>query len=97
MMEANLKAMIAMGREAGSRVVLLGMKIPPNYGRAYTQAFENVFTQLGKSGQVTLVPFFLEGIGGRTELMQADGIHPNARAQARLLENAWPAVKKALR
>lgn len=96
-MAANLKQMIAEVRRSRARVILLGMKIPPNYGRAYTQAFEQVFSQINKQEKVPLLPFFLEGIGGKPDLMQSDGIHPAAKAQQRLLDNAWPLISAAVK
>lgn len=88
--------MIERSRQAGAKVVLLGMRLPPNYGVRYTRAFANVYEQLAADKKVPLVPFFLEGVGGVPELMQADGIHPAQGAQQRLLENAWPAIKPLL-
>lgn len=92
----NLAAMIDQSRQAGAKVLLLGMQLPPNYGVRYTTAFAEVYKELAKDKEVALVPFFLEGVGGVPELMQADGIHPAQRAQQRLLENAWPALKPLL-
>ncbi|AQW69070.1 MULTISPECIES: arylesterase [Pseudomonas] len=92
----NLAAMIDQSRQAGAKVLLLGMQLPPNYGVRYTTAFAEVYKGLAKDKQVALVPFFLEGVGGVPELMQADGIHPAQGAQQRLLENAWPALKPLL-
>ncbi|MEB8057824.1 arylesterase [Pseudomonas fulva] len=92
----NLAAMIDQSRQAGAKVLLLGMQLPPNYGVRYTTAFAEVYKELAKDKQVALVPFFLEGVGGIPELMQADGIHPAQGAQQRLLENAWPALKPLL-
>ncbi|KTS99635.1 arylesterase [Pseudomonas parafulva] len=92
----NLAAMIDQSRQAGAKVLLLGMQLPPNYGVRYTTAFAEVYKELAKDKQVALVPFFLEGVGGVPELMQADGIHPAQGAQQRLLENAWPALQPLL-
>ncbi|MBF8658137.1 arylesterase [Pseudomonas putida] len=92
----NLAAMIDQSRQAGAKVLLLGMQLPPNYGVRYTSAFAEVYKELAKDKEVALVPFFLEGVGGVPELMQADGIHPAQGAQQRLLENAWPALKPLL-
>lgn len=95
-MAANLTQMIRDSRAAGATVVLLGMKIPPNYGAGYTRSFEKVFVAVSQAEKVDLLPFFLEGVGGVDSLMQADGIHPTAKAQPRLLDNAWPLIRKAL-
>ena len=79
-MQQNLTAMVEQSRAAGADVILLGMRIPPNYGVRYTQAFEQ--------------PFLLEGLADRGELMQADGIHPNAQGQPGILDNAWPVIRE---
>lgn len=88
--------MIEQSHKAGAKVLLLGMRLPPNYGVRYTEAFAQVYQQLAADKHVALVPFFLDGVGGVPELMQADGIHPAQGAQQRLLENAWPALKPLL-
>jgi acyl-CoA thioesterase-1 len=88
--------MIDSARASGARVLLLGMQLPPNYGARYTKAFADVYSNLAEEKKVPLVPFFLEGVGGRPELMQADGIHPAAGAQSQLLENVWPTLKPLL-
>lgn len=97
LMEKNLRQMIADSRKTGAAVILLGMKIPPNYGKAYTQAFEKVFVRVSDDANVPLQPFFLDGVGGNPFLMQRDGIHPTAKAQPRLLDNAWPLISKTLK
>lgn len=95
-LQQNLATMIADSRNQGAQVLLLGMLLPPNYGARYTEAFADVYRDLAASEGVPLVPFFLEGVGGNPQLMQADGIHPNAKAQAVLMENAWSALKPLL-
>lgn len=95
-LQQNLASMIDQAREAGAKVVLLGMRLPPNYGVRYTSAFAQVYERLSTEKQVALVPFFLDGVGGVPQMMQADGIHPTVGAQPRLLENAWPAIKPLL-
>lgn len=95
-LQQNLASMIDRSREAGAKVLLLGMRLPPNYGKRYTEAFAQVYATLGQEKNVPLVPFFLEGVGGVPALMQADGIHPGPKAQAQLLENAWPSIKPLL-
>lgn len=97
LMEKNLRQMVGDARKSGAEVILLGMKIPPNYGKAYTQAFEAVFAKVSKDMNAPLLPFFLDGVGGNPLLMQRDGVHPTARAQPRLLDNAWPLIKAALK
>lgn len=89
-MQQNLSQMIELGQAAGADVLLLGMRIPPNYGPRYTQGFEQVFVDLAAQYRVPLMPFFLEAVAGDPALMQDDGIHPRAEAQSQLLENAWP-------
>ena len=83
-------------QQAGAKVLLLGMQLPPNYGARYTRAFAAVYSELGKEKNVALVPFLLEGVGGKPELMQADRIHPAVGAQGLLLDNVWPALKPLL-
>ena len=95
-LQQNLASMIDRSRDAGAKVLLLGMQLPPNYGARYTKAFAQVYGQLAEDKKVPLVPFFLEGVGGVPELMQADGIHPAAVAQGKLLENVWPTLKPLL-
>ena len=94
--EANLRAMIAAASKVGARVLLLGMQIPPNYGTDYTRAFAGIYPKLAKTGSVTLVPFFLEGLQTRPDLFQSDRIHPGAAAQSILLENVWPHLEAML-
>jgi len=91
-MQQNLSAMVDAAHASGAEVLLLGMRIPPNYGVRYTEAFEQVFRELGDQPDVALVPFVLEGVAGVPQLMQADGIHPNADGQPGILENAWPLI-----
>ncbi|WPO98553.1 arylesterase [Pseudomonas sp. HR96] len=95
-LQQNLATMIDRSRAAGAKVLLLGMQLPPNYGVRYTQAFSRVYSDLAEQKQVALVPFFLQGIGGNAQLMQADGIHPAVNAQGMLLENVWPTLKPLL-
>ena len=86
----NLDAMITETKAAGSEVLLLGMRLPPNYGRRYTEAFQALYAELASRHSLPWVEFFLDGVAGHAELMQADGIHPKAVAQRRLLDNLWP-------
>ncbi|HED14078.1 MAG TPA: arylesterase [Gammaproteobacteria bacterium] len=95
--ENNLATMIKLVRAEGSRVLLLGMRIPPSYGRRYSEAFHKIYLDLQKQYQLALVPFLLQGIGGHPKLMQADGIHPNALAQAMMLELVWPELNRVLK
>lgn len=86
-MKANLAEMARRARKAGAKVMLLGMKIPPNYGKRYVDMFYNVYPQLAKELDVPFVPFILEDVALNKDLMQADGLHPNARAQAIIADN----------
>ena len=96
-MRDNLSAMIQLCKKSGIKVLLLGMKIPPNYGVKYTEAFSQTYTQLGKQHKVALVPFMLENIAARPDLIQTDGLHPNALGQPIILENIWPQLRKLLK
>ena len=93
---ANLERIIVDSHEAGARVLLLGMRLPPNYGPAYTSAVHAIYKKLADQHAVSRVPFLLDGIGGVDEMMQADGIHPRAEAQPLMLENVWPYLKPLL-
>ena len=95
-LQQNLAAMVQASQQKGAQVLILGMQLPPNYGQRYTTAFAAVFPQVAGEFSVPLVPFVLEGVGGVPEMMQADGIHPTAEAQPRLLENVWPTLKPLL-
>lgn len=95
-LQQNLASMVEQSQQAGAKVLLLGMKLPPNYGVRYTTAFAQVFNDLAEQKQVPLVPFFLEGVGGVPGMMQADGIHPTEAAQEILLDNVWPTLKPML-
>ncbi|WP_022962282.1 arylesterase [Halopseudomonas pelagia] len=94
-MQQNLSAMVEQSLESGAEVLLLGMRIPPNYGVRYTQAFEQVFADVSDEYDIALMPFVLEGIAGEADqsLMQSDGIHPTAAAQSQILENVWPYIE----
>ena len=95
-LKQNLASMIDRSKTIGAKVLLLGMQLPPNYGPRYTNAFAEVYGSLAKEKEVPLVPFFLEGVGGNPQLMQADGLHPAVGAQGKLLENVWPTLKPLL-
>lgn len=92
----NLRQIIEMGRAAGARVLLLGVKIPANYGKAFGEKFHRVYLELGRDQQVALVPFFLAGVAETRDLMQPDGIHPAAAAQPRILNNVWAGLAPLL-
>jgi acyl-CoA thioesterase-1 len=96
-MRDNLEAMIVAARAHKARVVLVGMKLPPNYGVEYTRAFEQTYAELARRHRVALVPFLLEGVAEKRELFQADGIHPTAEAQPLILDNVWKVLKPQLK
>jgi acyl-CoA thioesterase-1 len=95
-LQQNLARMVDLSKEAGAGVLLLGMRLPPNYGQRYTEAFARTFADVAQDKQVPLVPFLLEGVGGVPGMMQADGIHPAVAAQDKLLDNVWPTLKPLL-
>ena len=92
----NLARIIELSRKAHADVLLLGMYIPPNYGPRYGQEFRDMFSTLSKKYPVAFLPFLLDQVALRPNLMQADGIHPNAEGQPRLLENVWPKLRPLL-
>ena len=92
----NLAEMIQLARAAGAKVLLAGIHIPPNYGPAYTEAFHQVYHELAAEYGTALVPFILEGIALEPGLMQADGLHPTAAAQPRIVDNVWPELEPLL-
>ncbi len=94
--QKNLANLIQHSQKAKAKVVIFGMKMPPNYGSAYSKAFENNYKVVSQQYKVKLLPFFMEGIAGNKQLMQKDLIHPNAKAQPILLNNAYPYIKGAL-
>ena len=96
MMRDNLLAIIQRARRAGVRVLLAGMRVPPNYGADFTRDFEKVFPDLARTTKVPLVPFLLEGVAGESRLNLADGIHPNAEGQRRVAEHVWPHLRRLL-
>lgn len=96
MIQKNLAQLIQQSQKANATVVVLGMKMPPNYGTAYSKAFENNYKVVSQQYKVKLLPFFLEGVAGNKSLMQKDLVHPNAKAQSILLNLAYPYIKGAL-
>jgi len=96
LMQGNLRKMIALSRASHAEPVLFEMRIPSNYGPAYTEQFTQAFAAVAKAEQVPLVPFFLMSIATDPELFQADGIHPNAAAQPALLDAVWPTLHTML-
>jgi acyl-CoA thioesterase-1 len=98
-LRANIQAVFDRARAVvpPPKLVLVGMRLPPNYGRTYTQAFQAVFPDLARKNDAALVPFLLEGIGGVAGLNQADGIHPTAEGQRVMAETVWRVLGPALR
>ncbi|EKU40402.1 MULTISPECIES: arylesterase [Acinetobacter] len=96
MIQKNLDQLIQLSQKQKAQVILFGMKIPPNYGAAYSKAFENNYKVVSQKYQVKLLPFFLDGVAGQKQLMQNDLIHPNTQAQSKLLNLAYPYIKGAL-
>ncbi len=96
-MRGNLQAMIDRAKDRGARVLLIGMRLPPNYGPRYTRGFQDIYLALAKANATALVPFLLQGVSERREWMQADNLHPSAEAQPALLENVWPALLPLLK
>jgi len=95
-MRGNLATIIEKLQGTGARVVLVPMKMPPNYGPAFTKKFENVYTELANEYDVVLSRFLLDDIAEHPELMQADGIHPTVEAQSQMLDNIWPVLQPIL-
>ncbi len=93
----NLARMIGLSKAAGAQVLLLGMRMPPNYGPEYTGSFSRTYSALAHDEKVPLVPFLMSGIALSPALMQADGIHPNQSGQATLLDNVWPVLQPLLK
>lgn len=89
-MKSNLSEIVHRAQKAGAKVILLGMKIPPNYGKRYVDMFYNVYLQLAKELDIPFVPFLLEDVALNKDLMQADGLHPNAKAQPILANKIEP-------
>jgi len=96
----NLVSMVRAAKAAGARVLIVGMQVPPNYGRKYADDFAGLFADVARTEKAALVPFLLAGVADGPQaatLFQADRIHPNAQAQARMLDNVWPALQPLLR
>lgn len=92
----NLATMVKRCDESGAKVLLLGIELPVNYGPQYRDGLRRIYAELARQNRAGLVPFLLQGIALHPELMQEDGLHPTAAAQARVLQNVWPELRKAL-
>jgi acyl-CoA thioesterase-1 len=95
-MKRNLVSMIKAAHRQQAEVMLLGMRIPPNYGPVYTREFTNTFQQVASEYKLPLVPFFLDGVAGQRDLILDDGLHPSAAAQGKLLDNVWEELEPLL-
>lgn len=95
-MSRNLARMIELSQQAGAKVLLAEMRIPPNYGPLYTEKFHATFAELARQYHISLIPFLLDGVAGDPALTQEDGLHPRAEAQSHILENVWPTLEQAL-
>ena len=96
-MRSNLNNMILQAKAAKTKLLLVGMKIPPNYGQKYSRDFSASYVILAKQHKIKLVPFLLEGVAGKPSLIQDDGLHPLSVAQPALLDNVWKIVEKLLK
>jgi len=96
-MKKNLETMVEQSRQAGARVLLVGMRLPPNYGPQYTGEFERAFAEVSKRHGAALLPFMFEDFGGKRDLFQPDGIHPTEAAQPVMLESVWKRLRPLLK
>jgi len=94
---SNLESMIQRAKKSGAKVLLIGMRIPPNYGPSYAEPFHKLFETLAKKYRISRVPFLLAAIAGQREYFQADGLHPTAEAQVLMLDTVWPVLQPMLR
>ena len=92
-MESNLEQIIGVCKEGGAKILLTGMKIPPNYGEEYTVGFEQIYTRLAEKHQLSLVPFFLKGVAGKREYTRPDGIHPLGPGYSIVAQTVWEHLK----
>jgi acyl-CoA thioesterase-1 len=95
-MRANLEAMVRSSRKSGAKVLLVGMRMPPNFGSAYAEKFQAVYREIAARERIAWVPFLLEGFAEKPDFFQADGIHPTAAAQPLMLENLWKGLQPLL-
>lgn len=96
LIQRNLEKMVEQSQASGARVLLAGMRIPPNYGVRYAEAFHEVYQKVAEQNDAELVPFILDGVGGNGALMQPDGIHPTAEAQPTILSHVWSGLEPML-
>ena len=93
---SNMTRMVQSSQQSGAKVLLAGIKLPPNYGADYIEQFESMYADLAREYDTLLVPFFMDGVVFKPGLLQADGIHPNEKGQPVLLENVWRILEPAL-
>jgi acyl-CoA thioesterase-1 len=96
-MRANLETMVDASRRSGARVLLVGMRLPPNYGAAYTEKFRKIFGEVAASRKVPLVPFLFEGFAEKRDLFQPDTVHPAVAAQPLMLDTVWKGLRPLLK
>lgn len=96
-MRENLEQLIQLSKQNHATPLLIGMKLPENYGASYIEKFSNIYQELAQQHQINLVPFLLEGIALKPEFFQNDGIHPTATAQPYLLDNVWASLQPLLK
>ena len=96
-MASNLGRMIELSQQAGARVLLAEMRMPPNYGPLYAQKFQATFGELAKRYDIPLIPFLLDGVAGNFALTQDDGLHPRVEGQPRILDNVWAVLEPVLK
>jgi len=96
LIKSNLAELVNRAQKAGAKVLLLSMRIPPNYGKRYTDMFYDIYPSLAKDLKIAYVPFILEDVALVNDLMQADGLHPNAKGQSLIVEKIWPQLKPLL-
>lgn len=96
-MRRNLEAMIDASRRAGAQVLLVGMRLPPNYGTAYTEKFQQMYAEIARTKKTAFVPFLFEGFAEEARYFQSDRVHPTSEAQALMLETVWKGLKPMLR
>jgi acyl-CoA thioesterase-1 len=96
-MRDNLTAMAKASQSAGAAVMLIGVRVPPNYGRDYSERFFDAFAAIARELRLPFAPFLLDGFAEQLQFFQADRIHPNESAQPRMLDNVWPHLKPLLR
>jgi acyl-CoA thioesterase-1 len=92
----NLRTIVAAAKHAGAKVLLVPMRLPPNFGPVYVRRFESTYAELSRSESIPVSTFILEGVADRPELIQEDHLHPRAEAQSRMLSNIWPGLEPML-